>query len=133
MSEVNAYIAGSIEPGLFYVTGKPAPGVSLEEADRALQEELRELCDVAVSEHELRKLVNKFESNDLFSNIYFLNKATNLAYYELLGKAEDINTEVDKYLALTPERVREVAARTFRPENCSTLYYRAKRKEKILK
>ena len=125
-SEVNAYISGSIEPGLFFVTGKPAPGVSLEEADQALQEELRALTEELVSEKELTKLINKFESNDVFSNIYFLNKATNLAYFELLGKAEDINTEVDKYLALTPEQIRRVAAETFRPENCSTLYYRAK-------
>ena len=125
-SEVNAYISGSIEPGLFFVTGKPAPGVSLEEADQALQEELRALTEELVSEKELTKLINKIESNDVFSNIYFLNKATNLAYFELLGKAEDINTEVDKYLALTPEQIRRVAAETFRPENCSTLYYRAK-------
>ncbi|MGL4292034.1 MAG: M16 family metallopeptidase [Bacteroidales bacterium] len=128
-SEVNAYITGSIEPGLFFVTGKPAPGVSLEEADLALQEELNLLAQEPVSEHELTKLVNKFESNDVFSNIYFLNKATNLAYFELLGKAEDINTEVDKYLALTPEQIRMVAQNTFRPENCSTLYYRAKKQD----
>jgi predicted Zn-dependent peptidase len=125
MTEVNAYISGSIEPGLFFVTGKPAPGVTLEEADEALQEELRKLAEEPVSEKELTKLVNKFESNDVFSNINFLNKATNLAYFELLSKAEDINTEVDKYLALTPEWVRRVAQETFHPENCSTLYYRA--------
>lgn len=123
-SEVNAYIAGSLDPGLFYVTGKPARGVSLEEADRALQEELDLLMQEPVSDYELKKLINKFESNDIFSNIYFLNKATNLCYFELLGKAEDINTEVDKYLALTPEWIREVAAATFKPEKCSTLYYR---------
>ncbi len=77
-SEVNAYISGSIDPGLFYVTGKPAPGVSLEEADEALKQELKELCNELVSEYELKKLVNKFESTDVFSNIYYLNKATNL-------------------------------------------------------
>ncbi|MEG1617877.1 MAG: pitrilysin family protein [Bacteroidales bacterium] len=127
-SEVNSYIAGSLDAGLFYVTGKPAPGVSLEEADQALQDELQLLSTELVSEYELKKVVNKFESNDIFSNIYFLNKATNLCYFELISKAEDINTEVDKYLALTPEWIRRVAAETFRPEKCSTLYYRAEKK-----
>jgi Predicted Zn-dependent peptidases len=126
-TEVNAYISGSIEPGLFYVTGKPAPGVSLEEADSALQEELHKLTEQQIEQKELTKWVNKFESNDLFSNIYYLNKATNLAYFELLSRAEDINTEVNKYLALTPKKILQVAQNTFRPENCSTLYYRAER------
>lgn len=126
-SEVNAYIMGSIDAGLFFVTGKPADGVSLEEADLALQEELEILTRELVSAYELEKVINKFESNDTFSNIYFLNKATNLCYFELLNKAEDINLEVDKYLSLTPEKLRRVAAETFRKENCSTLYYRAEK------
>ena len=103
--------------------------MSLEEADEALKQELNELCYELVSEYELKKLVNKFESTDVFSNIYYLNKATNLCYFELLGKAEDIDTEVDKYLALTPERIREVARKIFRDENCSTLYYRSNKGE----
>ncbi len=127
-SEVNAYISGSIEPGLFFVTGKPAPGITLEQADEALQKELELLKTELVDTRELQKLVNKFESNDVFSNIHFLNKATNLAYFELLSKAEDINEEVGKYLKLTPEKIREVASYAFVPENCSTLYYRAKTK-----
>ncbi len=127
-SEVNAYISGSIEPGLFYVTGKPAPGISLETADKALQHELEILKEELVSEYELRKLVNKFESQDVFSNINYQNKATNLGYFELLSCAEDINTEVDKYLALTPEKVRDAARKYFREENCSTLYYKAEKK-----
>ena len=69
-TEVNAYISGSVDPGLFYVTGKPAPGVSLQEADDALKNELNILCEELVSEYELQKLVNKFESTDVFSNIY---------------------------------------------------------------
>ena len=99
----------------------------MEEADKALQEELELLKNELVSEYELQKLINKFESNDTFSNIHFLNKATNLCYYELIGKAEDINTEVEKYQALTPERIRKVAEKTFIRDNCSTLYYKAKK------
>ena len=126
-SEVNSYISGTIDPGLFYVTGKPAPGVSLEEADKALTEELEILREELVSSQELKKWVNKFEANDIFSNIYYLNVATNLCYYELLNDADDINKEIDKYLSLTPERIREVAIKAFVPENCSTLYYKAKK------
>ncbi|MGL5318767.1 MAG: M16 family metallopeptidase [Bacteroidales bacterium] len=123
--EANAYITGDIEDGLFFVTGKPVPGLSLEEADRILSEELETLTRECVSEYELQKVVNKFESGDLFSNINYASRAFNIAYYELFSEAEEVDREVSKYLALTPEKIREVAGKIFRPENCSTLYYRA--------
>ena len=78
-----------------------------------------------VSAYELQKVVNKFESNDLFSNINYLNKATNLAYYELLDKAENIDSEIEKYKGVTSRTLKEVAERAFVEENSSTLYYRA--------
>lgn len=128
--EANAYITGDIEDGLFFVTGKPVPGLSLEEADRILTEELEALTRECVSEYELEKVVNKFESGDLFSNINYASRAFNIAYYELISHADDVDTEVNKYLALTPEKVREVAQKIFRPDNCSTLYYRSDKESK---
>lgn len=126
-TEVNAYITGDIEDGLFFLTGKPAPGISLEQADEALVAEVGLLRSSLISSREIQKVVNKFESQELFSNINFLNKATNIAYFELFAKAEDINTEVEKYQRVTPEMVKQAAQHVFRPENCSTLYYRAKK------
>ncbi|MDD2797447.1 MAG: pitrilysin family protein [Bacteroidales bacterium] len=125
-TEVNAHITGDIEEGLFFVTGKPAKGITLEEADKALITELELLKSEPIDAREVQKMVNKFESNDLFSNINYLNKASNIAYHELFGKGEDINSEVQNYYKLTPEKLQEVAREVFRPENCSTLYYRAK-------
>jgi hypothetical protein len=55
-----------------------------------------------------------------------LNVATNLAFFELIGKAEDINREVEKYRAITAERIMELSKQTFVKENCSVLYYKAK-------
>ena len=78
-----------------------------------------------IEKQELEKVVNKFESNHLFSNINYLNKATNLAYHELIGQAEDINEEVKKYWDITPQDLCRAARKVFREENSSTLYYRA--------
>lgn len=123
--EANAYITGDIESGLFFVTGKPVPGLSLEDADRLLTEELMTLTEDLVTEYELRKVVNKFESGDLFSNINYASRAFNIAYYQMFASAEEVDNEVQRYLSLTPEKIREVASKIFRPENCSTLYYRS--------
>lgn len=122
---VDAYITGSIDEGLLHIAGKPAEGISLEQAEKAIWTELDELKKVSVDELELEKVKNRYESEQIFNNINYLNVATNLAYFELLGKAEDINDEVRKYRSVTASQLQQVAQKTFIPENCSILYYKA--------
>lgn len=123
-SSIDAYISGTIDAGLFHISGKPAAGVSLEEAEAAVREELNELQTALVQEHELEKVKNKFESTQIFGNINYLNVATNLAWYELLGRAEDMEKEVDRYRSVTAEQLRAVAQSAFRKENGVILYYK---------
>ena len=122
---IDAYISGSIDTGMFYVVGKLAPGISLEEAEAAVWQELEAMKTEDIAEEELEKVKNRYESEQIFSNINYLNVATNLAFFELLGRAEDINHEVEKYRAVTADRIKEVAKRTFVRENCSVLYYKS--------
>ena len=124
---VDAYISGSIDAGMFYVVGKLAPGITLEEAEAAVWQELEAMKTEDIAEEELEKVKNRYESEQIFSNINYLNVATNLAFFELIGRAENINHEVEKYRAVTADRIKEVARRTFVRENCSVLYYKAKK------
>lgn len=124
-SEVNAYISGDIDPGVIYVTAKPTPGNTLETINAAIEEELAMLSQELVDNDELEKVKNKFESNHLFSHIHYSNMASSLCFYELVGKAEDIDTEVLRYRATTPEQVQATARKVFAPTNCSTLFYKA--------
>lgn len=124
-TSIDAYISGSLDEGLLHITGKPASGVSLEEAEQAVWQELDKLKTVPVSEQELEKVKNRYESEQIFNNINYLNVATNLAFFELLGRAEDINLEVGKYRSVTVEQIQETARRAFVPENCNILYYKA--------
>lgn len=124
-TSIDAYISGSLDEGLLHVTGKPVEGVSLEQAEEAIWKELEKMKTVPVSEQELEKVKNRYESEQIFNNINYLNVATNLAFFELTGKAEDINEEVGKYRAVTAEQIQATSARCFVPENCSILYYKA--------
>ena len=124
-TSIDAYISGSLDEGLLHVTGKPVEGVSLEQAEKAIWKELEKMKTVPVSEQELEKVKNRYESEQIFNNINYLNVATNLAFFELTGKAEDINEEVGKYCAVTAEQIQATSARCFVPENCSILYYKA--------
>ncbi len=123
-SSIDAYISGTRDAGLLHISGKPAAGVSLEEAEVAVLRELEELCQTPVGEQELEKVKNKFESTQIFGNINYLNVATNLAWFELTGQAEDIDREVERHRAVTAEQLQRVARETFREENSVVLYYK---------
>ena len=123
-SNIDAYIAGSIEEGTFHINGRPAPGISLEEAEAAVWQELEAMKTEKTDLYELEKVKNHYESEQIFGNINYLNVATNLAFFELISKAEDINDEVAKYRAVGIEDIQRVASETFVRENCSVLYYK---------
>lgn len=125
-STIDAYISGTVDAGLFHIAGKPAAGVSLETAEKAVWDELELLKQEFVGEQELEKVKNKFESTQIFGNINYLNVATNLAWFELLGRAEDMETEVKRYRSVTVEQLQQVAQTAFRKENGVVLYYKSK-------
>lgn len=125
-SEINAYISGNIEPGLFVIEGKPNPGISIEHAEQAIWDELMKLTEGDVLEYELEKVKNKTDSTLEFAELSILNKAMSLAYFELLGDPHRINQEVDNYLSVTLEDIHQKSQQIFRKENSSTLIYIAK-------
>jgi len=125
-SEINAFIMGSRDEGLLVVTGKPAHGKSLEEADVAIILEIEKLRTTLIAKDELQKVKNKVESTLVFSEMNVLDKAMNLAFAELNDKAGDVNLEAGKYQAVTPEKIMTIAKNVLKPENCTTLFYKAK-------
>lgn len=126
-TELDAYLSGDYEPGLFVISGKPSDGVSLETARKAIERELDRMKQKTVPEYELEKVKNKVEANIVYGEMNYLTKAMNLATNEILQDANLINSQIDSYRAVTPELVREVAERIFCSENCSVVNYIAKK------
>ena len=127
-SSVDAYISGSLDAGLIHIVGKPTPGYTLADVEKAVWKELETLKHTPVDEHELEKVKNRYESEQIFGNINYLNVATNLAYFEMLNRAEDINDEVRKYRSVSAGQLQRVAQQAFTTENSNTLYYKAQSK-----
>ena len=126
-ASVNAYISGSLDRGLFILTGQLFPSTTEQEAEQALLEEALRLANPAeITAYEMEKVKNKFEANTLFGELNVMNKAMNLGFYEMIGDLALINREVALYRAITPEQVADFCRRTIRPEKSSTLIYRAK-------
>jgi predicted Zn-dependent peptidase len=125
-SEIHAYQTGSIDPGLIVIEGKLVRGVNMNDAEKAIDEEISAITTKNIDERELTKVKNRVESQIAFSETEVLNKAMNLAYYELLGDANLVNDEVNHYLKVTADDLMSEAGRIFRNENCSVLYYYSK-------
>jgi len=122
-SDINAYISSSLDPGLFIIEGKLVEGVAIETAEKAIWAELEKLKAELVSDTELTKVKNKVESILVFSEMSLLDKAMNLAYYELLGDAALLNNETAEFLKVQPADLKRIANETFGKNSSSTLYY----------
>lgn len=124
-SSVNAYVTGDLDDGLFIVTGRVQENVQVEEAEDALWSELSKLNSIEA--YELEKVKNKFEANNVFGEINVMNKAMNLAFFEMLGDAAMINSEVEEHNSVIEDEIRITADKLFRVENSSTLRYLSKK------
>jgi predicted Zn-dependent peptidase len=123
-SSVSAFISGDMDAGMFVVAGYLNEGVGFEEAAAGIERELKKLIEDGVGEKELEKVKNKVESAITVSEVNVLDKAMNLAYFELLGDAAMANEEVAKYRMVTADDIKRVAAGIFTENNVSTMFYK---------
>ena len=125
-SDIDCYITGSIDPGLFIIEGKPL--ASMEAAKIAIWKEIEALKDELIPPQELEMYKNKNESSLTFTEANILYKAMNLAYFEMIGDADRINREVELYQAVSVFDIQRVAKEYLTADNCSELFYIAKSK-----
>jgi zinc protease len=122
-SDIDAYITGDRDPGLFVISGRLANGIAPEAGIKAIHEEIGKIIDGTIADRELNKVKNRAESQFLFSNMNVQNKAMNLAYFEWLGDAGMIDREMDLIRSVTVAEIKENAQSIFRDSNCSCLVY----------
>lgn len=126
-SEIGAYSSGSIDKAMFVVEGKPSEGVTIEQAEAAIWQQLEQLKANQVPAEELTKVKNKTESTLVFSEMSLLDKAMNLAFFELLGDGDLMNKESERYLQVTAAQIQQQAQQLFRKENSTTMVYLAEK------
>ncbi len=128
-TEIGAYQMGSMDNGLFIVSGKVKKGIEMDEANKAIEQCLSELASELVDEKELTKVKNKVESTDTFGHINGLNKAMRIGYFELLGDANLANDEMKHYENVSAKDLQRITKESLIPSNCSTLYYISEKKD----
>ncbi len=120
--EINAYILGSLDEGLFIVSGKLMPGKTFEDLDTALWEVLETFKNILISTPDLNRLRMKGKTSKAFQEQGLLNRAMNLSLFELLGDANGINEEEAIYNAIEASHLQDYAKSLFNPNNCSRLF-----------
>ena len=122
-AEADVFLSGENDPGLLVATGKMNEGIDFETGCKALVEEVMKTTESLVTPNELEKVKNKVEAEQVYNEIGYLEKAMQLAAYEILGDAGQINYQADHYRNVTAEEIRNVASRILRSGNCNTLNY----------
>ena len=122
---INCYHFGSLDAGLLAIDGQLVKGVDIKKAEDAIEAELDKIRHGLVDERELQKVQNKTESVMAFEDMSVMNRAGSLAFYELLGDGEIMNTEFKKYQDVTVHDLKRIANVVLQPSNSNTLWYLA--------
>ena len=100
------------------------PGVALERVEAAFLEELDRLTREVVTDDELARAKALIETEELGALSRVEERADRLAMYATLFDDPGlIDTMLDRYLAVTAEQIRAVAADVFRADNRLVLTY----------
>jgi len=126
-TSISSFVMGTIDPGLFVISGRVKDGIRLEDADHEVKEVLDQLTESGSTNEELNKVKNQAESTLEFGEVEVLNRAMNLAFARLSGNADLVNEEIGKVAAITTDDIQRVARNVIREENSSVMYYHAEK------
>jgi predicted Zn-dependent peptidase len=127
-SNLDCYHFGSTDSGLLTIEGKLIKGISFDQAEKAVDDEVAKMTNEKVKDKELTKVINKTESTILFEDMSLMSRAASIAYYELLGDADLMNTELEKYQSVKAEELINISQKIFNPNSSNTILYVAHQK-----
>tara|TARA_B110000037_G_scaffold220367_2_gene288073 strand:- start:20391 stop:21629 length:1239 start_codon:yes stop_codon:yes gene_type:complete len=126
-TSISAYITGSLEAGLFVISGHLNKETTFEEAEAVIWEELDQIKSEMMDPNELTKVKNKHKTSKVFSEQNLLNRVMNIAFFENMGLLHDINNVLAHYNEITAEDIRDFSQRIFAPNKQSVLKVKIKK------
>ena len=126
VTEISCYIFGSLDTGLFIISGKLAESISFEQFEQEFWLVVDEFLKEKINESELIAVKNKLKTSKAFQEQGLLNRAMNLSYFELLGDANGINEEFSLYDHVKISHIISFAKKCLKKNNCSLLRVKKK-------
>lgn len=112
------------DPGVAITFGIANMGVDVMDLQKGIDAEIQKARTELISEKEYQKLRNQLESSFITGNARIAGIAESLAnYYMYYGQTDLINTELDRYLAVTREDIRAAAQKYYDPDARVILHY----------
>jgi predicted Zn-dependent peptidase len=109
-------------PSTLYVFAIPKPGHTTAAIRATIHEEIERLGTEGPTPEEMEKLRNTLLNDAVRSRQSTLFRAQRLAEYTLYdGDPHHFNTELERYLAVTPEQIREAVGRYLLTDNHSVM------------
>ncbi|MCX7728084.1 MAG: insulinase family protein [Bacteroidia bacterium] len=119
----SALITDTIDDGILIIKGKLVSDKTIEEGEKAIQEEIEKLLNDGVNEKELQRIKNAVETSNTLQEMMVSAKSFSLSYYTLLGDTELINKEKEIIDAINTTDVQNIAKEIFTDNNLSVLHY----------
>jgi predicted Zn-dependent peptidase len=122
VSNISAYLTGDRAPGMLLISGKINEGVDFEDVEKEIWNTINQLKEQGISNENLLKVKNKFETAHVYGEMNVMNKAMNLAYAELCNDVEDINKELKSYQNVEAIQIQKWVQLTLKESTLSKLH-----------
>ena len=122
--QIGAFSNSQEDYGTYIIYGMPQGETTSTDLLREIDEEIVKMQTELISEKDLEKLKNVYDSNYVDSNSSVEGIAENLAsYYLLYGDVNLVNTEIEMYRSITREEIRDIAKKYLNPNQRLLLDY----------
>ncbi|HLB36739.1 MAG TPA: pitrilysin family protein [Gemmatimonadales bacterium] len=109
-------------PGFFMAFAVANQGIGPDTLEHELAAEVRRIIDEGVTAEELSKARNDFRASNIFGRQTTMQVAERLQHYAHMHESlEDMQTDLDRYLAVTEDDIRRVAGKYLVPANSFTI------------
>ncbi len=122
--QAGAFSNSQEDYGMYIIYAMPQGEATGADLLKEIDEEIVKMQTELISEKDLEKLKNVYDSNYVDSNSSVEGIAENLAsYYLLYGDVNLVNTEIEMYRSITREEIRDVAKKYLNPNQRLVLDY----------
>jgi predicted Zn-dependent peptidase len=121
---LSAHQTGSLDPGLLVIQGQVAEGITLMDAEKALDDALDRFVREGIQEADLQRVKNQAEASLVFGEVEVLNRAMNLAMAANAGNVNLVNTEAEQIATVPLKDLQFWAEHLFVRGKKNTLLYR---------